>query len=535
MNVCMIAHNSGTRDGRVMREAHVLQSAGHSVTVIGIPESGASDPLEILNDGVTVVRVDWYPNARRRLMKSAIIRAPLFLLTFVAFSYGLYRLVRLGIWPLSTRAGLPHLRAEVAQTGVSTAVALALIGIAISAGMYAVWRYLSEHIKVRARERELVRRRVISSPGEPAERFRAIRSRIPKWVPDWLLEFAVEPLSWLGAKTGKFSQYRYRSEELAAAAIRLKPELVHCHDCIALPTGWLVKKALGIPLVYDAHEIYEAVAARRFGATDYFARVHRKYLSRIDGFIAVNDSAASYYRHAYPTAPPAVVIRNATDTAQKANSVYDGRLHRAAQLPLAEKILLYQGGYTKHRGLPILVRSGPLLPDGWSLVMMGWGPLFDELKRIASLAEAAERSAKVRFIPAAPAAELLSWTQGATVGIIPYEDKMLNHWIATPNKLWEYPAAGVPLIVQPFPEMRRIVESYRCGWELPGELTPAAIAGLVASLTDDMIAAARDGCRRFVQEDSWSAIYRKRLLDLYRHIEDGIAVRIEHAGSPVPN
>lgn len=124
-------------------------------------------------------------------------------------------------------------------------------------------------------------------------------------------------------------------------------------------------------------------------------------------------------------------------------------------------------------------------------------------------------SDKVRFVPGVPASELLLWTQGATVGIIPYENKMLNHWISTPNKLWEYPNAGVPLIVQPFPEMRRVVETYRCGWILPEELSPGAIADLIASLTDDMIAAARAGCRHFVEEDSWSSTYQGRLLDLY--------------------
>ena len=210
---------------------------------------------------------------------------------------------------------------------------------------------------------------MISGEGHPGVPFPAIRSRIPDWIPDWLLENGVEPLGWFGGPAAKFSMYRYRSEELAAAAIRLKPEVVHCHDCTALPTGYLVKRALGIPLVYDAHEIYEAVAARRFGATDYFARVHRKYLSRVDGFIAVNDSAAAYYRLACPAAPPAVVIRNATDSAPP--GPYDGRLHRAAGLPEGEKVLLYQGGFTAHRGLETLVRAGALLPEGWSLVMMG--------------------------------------------------------------------------------------------------------------------------------------------------------------------
>src|SRR5256885_1751547 len=95
MNVCMIVHNNGTRDGRVMREAHVLQAAGHMVTVIGIPESGASEPLEILADGVRVIRVSWYPKAHRRLVRSATIRAPLLLAVLGAVAYGMYRLVEL--------------------------------------------------------------------------------------------------------------------------------------------------------------------------------------------------------------------------------------------------------------------------------------------------------------------------------------------------------------------------------------------------------------------------------------------------------
>ena len=502
MNICMIVHNNGTRDGRVMREAHVLQAAGHSVTVIGIPESGASQPLEALSDGVTVVRVDWYPKARQRLVRSSVIRGPVFLVVFGAIAYGLYRLI----------ASIFVVVAGVVSAQRVTIVAGTTIGVTMVVVLYALWGFLKRAMSTRARERERIRRRVISGANE-AGHFPAIRSRVPYWLPDWLLEYAVEPLDWVGAKTGKFSQYRYRSEELAAAAIGLTPDVVHCHDCVALPTGWLVKKALNIPLVYDAHEIYEAVAARRFGVTDYFARVHRKYLSRIDGFIVVNDSAGAYYRHAYPAAPRAVVIRNAI--APTLVTAYDGRLHRATGLPLSEKILLYQGGYTKDRGLPTLVHSGPLLPDGWSLVMMGWGPLLGELRGIA----VSGNSTKVYFLPAVPPSELLSWTQGATAGIIPYEDKMLNHWIATPNKLWEYPGAGVPLIVQPFPEMCRVVETYRCGWVLPGEFRPVAIAGLVASLTDQMIAAARAGCRRFVEEDSWPAIYQKRLLDLYDDIE----------------
>ncbi|HSC17967.1 MAG TPA: glycosyltransferase [Rhizomicrobium sp.] len=481
-----------------MREAHSLRASGHDVTVIGIPEGNATDPLEKLADGVTVERVDWYPPARRRLVKSAIPRAVLFVAVVAALAFGAFRLTVL-LLDSGRPAPLPAL--------------LATAGVIAMGGL--IWLGISAALARRSRANDMLRRRMISGDAV-AGRFPPIRSRIPNWVPDWLLEVAVEPLGWFGGPAAKFSMYRYRSQELAAAAISKNPDIVHCHDCIALPTGWLVKQALGIPLVYDAHEIYEAVAARRFGATDYFARVHSRYLPRVDAFIAVNDSAAAYYRLAYPTAVPAAVIRNATDSPMP--SAYDGCLHRAAGLPETERILLYQGGFTAHRGLETLVGAGALLPDGWSLVMMGWGPLQAELERKAAAEAHGGAPSKVRFVPAVPAAELLAWTQGATAGIVPYEDKMLNHWIATPNKLWEYPGASVPLIVQPFPEMCRIVETYGCGWVLPPEFSPAAIASLVDSLTDEMIAQAREGCRRFVAADNW-AVYEQRLLALYASLE----------------
>jgi glycosyltransferase involved in cell wall biosynthesis len=496
MNICIIVHNNGTRDGRVMREAHTLRGAGHAVTVVGIPESGATKAEEVLIDGIKVIRVAW--DSKRRVLVSSVPNLLAFVVICCFAAYGFYRLGRV-----------------LVQSSPTDVFYLFLVLIVLGCAGHLAIRFALHRAARRANEEETLRRRIICEGNSAASvaHFPAIRSRIPGWIPDWMLGVAAEPFGWIGAKLPRFSVYRYRSRQLASAAAETRPDVVHCHDCSALPTGWVVKKRLKVPLVYDAHEIYEAVAARRFGATDYFARVHEKYLPRIDGFVAVNDSAAAYYRHAFPDAPRAVVIRNATERVVLGS--YDGRLHRVAELPSTEKILLYQGGFTNHRGLQTLVRSAGLLPNGWSLVMMGWGPLTDELKRIA---QQDNDGRKARFIPPAASAELPSWTQGATVGIVPYEDTVLNHWIATPNKLWEYPNAGVPMIVQPYPEMRRIVEGYRCGWVLPQPFSAAAIAGLVSSLSEAMLDEARAGCRRFIEQDNWSALYRPRLLALYERL-----------------
>jgi glycosyltransferase involved in cell wall biosynthesis len=488
MNICMLVYNSVTRDSRVMREAATLQAAGHRVTVVGVPDGEADAPVETAELGVIIHRVHWQEDARHKLRVSAPLRI-------------LPTLIVVGI----VLCGLAFL--IVSRGPIAAAISLALLFV----WLLGVRPFVLE--RERHDDRDTLKRQAESlfsgnlKPGE----FPKPHSLFPTWIPETLLEIALEPIDWFRSPESRFILYRYRADAIAKHAIGLKPDVIHAHDCTTLPAAVQVKQALGIPLVYDAHEIYEASAGRRLGAVDYYIRIHRKFLRYVDRFITINRSAANFYRNVYPFLPPAVIIRNAAQRVEEFH--YDGRLHDAAHLPRTEKILLYQGSYTGERGLQTLVRAGELLADGWSLVMMGWGPLESELRSIAG------QSRKVHFVPAAPRRELHLWTAGATAGIIPYENTVLNHWICTPNKLWEYPSVGVPLVVQPFPELSDVVKTYGCGWFLPDELTPDGIATTVNGLTDEMIALAREGCRRFFEADCWEAAYRQPLLDLYESMK----------------
>ena len=537
MKVCMLVYNNGTRDGRVMKEAHSLRAAGHEVTVIGIPDNEAKAPVEYLPDGVRVYRVLWQANAYFKLLRSALFRiVPVLAL----FGLAIWGVILAAAWALAPEGPLSGLGASLVAIwnrimaatwgDVGYAIGFAILGVLVG---YVGWRLVRGYaeavgisLSLRSDEKDTMLRYAEAmfkeQPYQDLE-FPRPKSRIPAWVPDSILAMILEPLDWFGQKSGRFTLYKYRSQEMAALAIKLRPDVIHCHDCMALPTGFLVKNKLSISLIYDAHEIYEAAAARSFGINDYYARLHRRYLPHVDHFITINDSIALYYRYAYPDAPSALVIRNATNKAPLFQ--YDGRLHEAASLPRDQKILLYQGGYTQQRGLSNLVRTAPLLPDGWTLVMLGWGPLSGYLKQVAAFASqtgrrrgAGNADLKVRFLTAVPRRELHLWSAGAAAGIIPYENRLLNHWFCSPNKLWEYPNAGVPLIVQPFPELRKVVETYGCGWVLPENATPGQIADLIAGLSDEMIDKAREGCRRFIEADCWEAMYEPRLVELYASI-----------------
>jgi glycosyltransferase involved in cell wall biosynthesis len=519
MKVCMLVFNSALRDGRVMREARTLRAQGHEVHVVGIPEKEAAQPMLTTPDGIVVHRVPWVTASRARMNRTSALR----LLPHLTILVLIFLLMPPGWVPL-----FDVYKRTSTQNGISGVIIglLALLGIAVLVrllrGFVARAKLVDKVIgwfKRKPQTKTKIWKRPGTNPGVDGEPFPLIRSRIPRWIPEYVLESALETFNWVGGRFGRFVLYRFRGEFVADYAIALKPDVIHCHDCIALPAGVRVKQALGIPLVYDAHEIYEAAASTRFGITDYYGRIHQCYLPQVDAFVTINKSAAAYYKQAYPYLPTPVIVRNATNRVPAFS--YDGRLHETLGLPAETKILLYQGGFTAHRGLPTLIRSAPLLPEGWVLVMMGWGSLEEELKTIA---RDEKLGARLFFHPGVPQSELHLWSAGASAGIIPYENVVMNHWICSPNKLWEFPIAGVPIIVQPYPELREVVREYACGWLLPEEFSAKAIADAVARLTPDDIALAREGCRRFIEADSWETAYETRLISLYQTIEQGRAV-----------
>jgi glycosyltransferase involved in cell wall biosynthesis len=251
-------------------------------------------------------------------------------------------------------------------------------------------------------------------------------------------------------------------------------------------------------------------------------KILRREAPKVDGFITVNDSIAEEHARRYPSLPPAVVVKNAT--------IFDGEplvpsglLRAAADVEDDRRVLLYQGGFARHRGLEGLLRAAAQMPEPWVLVMMGWGNIEDDLKAIAHQVDPGGR--RIRFIPPAPHAELKSWTSGGDLGVIPYENTCLNHWYCSPNKLWEYPVAGLPMLVSPFPELKAVVEGHGIGVCLPEESDGAALAQVLSAIDEQRLETMREACRTYIEHDNW-AVYARRLTDLYTslfnaHRQDG--------------
>ena len=287
-------------------------------------------------------------------------------------------------------------------------------------------------------------------------------------------------------------------------------DYVHCHDISTLLVGVYLKKKYGIKLIYDAHEIYEEAVGVGKGVSIFYKLTHWFSQRYIDGFITINKSFCDVYKSKYPMLPKATLVMNATVVFE--NIVYDGRLHEASKLPIDNKIILFQGGFSRRRGIERLLEASKYIEDGWSLVFMGWGPLEPMISKFQT-----SYPGKVCMIGPAPQAELPLWTSGAYIGVIPYEDYGMNHLYCTPNKLWEYPNAGVPIVASPRIELERIITENNTGWIYDEGLNAAEFAKFLTSL-DSERGEKVEGCSRFIKNNNWS-IYEKNIIEMYAALE----------------
>jgi glycosyltransferase involved in cell wall biosynthesis len=263
------------------------------------------------------------------------------------------------------------------------------------------------------------------------------------------------------------------------AAVRGRFDVFHAHDLITLPVAWAARRIRGGRLVYDAHELFTEIGRLGPFARRAFQALERALIGRVDRVITVNDSIAAELVRRYGIDPP-LVLRNCPRTGGRRPERSRSELRTRAGLPADVAIVLYQGLYMPNRGLENLIRAARSFLRA-HLVLLGWGPLQRELEELVAREGLGDR---VSFVAPVPISELLAMTAGADLGVIPYRNVGLNNFYTSPNKLFDYCAAGVPVVASSFPELEKIVIGLGYGRTFDPD-DPASIADAVNGLLGD--------------------------------------------------
>jgi glycosyltransferase involved in cell wall biosynthesis len=90
----------------------------------------------------------------------------------------------------------------------------------------------------------------------------------------------------------------------------------------------------------------------------------------------------------------------------------------------------------------------------------------------------------------------------------------LKNYYSLPNKFFEYCMAGLPVIVNSFPEIKKLVESYNCGVICPINSKEALEHSINQILGSDLQLLANNS-RKIAKDFNWE-LQEEKLLKIYR-------------------
>ncbi|MFN8251257.1 MAG: glycosyltransferase [Ferruginibacter sp.] len=250
-------------------------------------------------------------------------------------------------------------------------------------------------------------------------------------------------------------------------------DILLANDLDTLPANFLVSKIRSRIQVYDTHEFFTGTAElyNRSFVKKTWQRIENFFFPRVKYIYTVNKSIAALYKDKYGIEP--VVIRNLPykKAAMQQTAGFD--------LPAGKKILLVQGtGLNENRGLEELVSAVALLPETFMLVIAGGGLIIPALKNSVAKQQLQER---ILFTGVLDPVALRQLTPLAWCGFSLDKPININQQASLPNKLFDYIAAGIPVIASDIMEVAAIVRQYGIGTILP-QVSPEAIATAVLEL-----------------------------------------------------
>jgi len=246
-------------------------------------------------------------------------------------------------------------------------------------------------------------------------------------------------------------------------------DLVHANDVDTLVAGSMLRAsgAAGA-LLYDAHEYWAGMGAESRRSNRVLREIEGESIRSADYVVTVNPLIADLLEEQYSLKQKPSVVMNCpyryggpTDT---------DTVHKPVRV-------IFQGKMQAYRGLENLVRAVGLWPH-FELTISGYGPLERSLRLIARKTGA---DRLITFSGRYAGIQAIHILLEHDIGIIPYEDVVLNNRYASPNKLFEYAMAGLAVVASDLLFMAGVVRDHGMGEVLLGT-DPQSIASTLEKL-----------------------------------------------------
>lgn len=340
-------------------------------------------------------------------------------------------------------------------------------------------------------------------------------------------------------------------------------DVYHFHDVELLPVGVLLGVLTDGDVIYDVHEDVEAV----LGHKPIFPRPVRPFLVKIvsaieltlvrfvDGIVVASPDIAERFAdneevatvtnyprrrwaeetdldHGEPSAAhrqPSVARQQ--PSADRGQPFVDhgetftdrGQPSADRRQPIAHESavrLVYRGLLSEDRGIFTLVDAVERIPEEYDVTLVVGGKYASEAVR-SRLQDRADESDRVEIVGWLPTLEdVIDHYRAADVGLMCFHpDPNATNAVHRSNKLFQYMATGLPIVVSDIGNWPDLVADVDCGVAVDPE-DPDAIAEAMLRLVDDpelRDRLGRNGHRAALDRFNWET-QRDRLLELYERL-----------------
>ncbi len=307
---------------------------------------------------------------------------------------------------------------------------------------------------------------------------------------DWGSGISFEILPWTAASFVN-EQPGFMAHELYERAVRRRPFAFHAHDLNTAFAGLAAARRTGAHFIADFHEWTSenvhwdrdrnAYAPFEGAWKSQLQALEARCLAEASAVVTVCDSIAEALAVELGQGRRPAVVRNIPNVAAGGTRDYPA-LKTQLGIPEEQFVLLWQGGTGPTRLIEPLIEALAFAPRctlvirGTSLDQFGEG-----YRTLAARIGASER---LVLAPPVPSRDVVAAARGADAGVWTLPSLCRNFTFALPNKIFEYMASGLPVLVAAHPEARRLVESHGFGLGFD-PYDPRSIAAAINRLIDE--------------------------------------------------
>lgn len=295
-------------------------------------------------------------------------------------------------------------------------------------------------------------------------------------------------------------------------ALATRAAAYHFHSPEFIPWALLLR-ALGKPVIYDAHEAYRDKVATRTHVPKLFrAPIGRviNLMERLASHLLSHVFAADSHVAAQFRSDLVTVLANYPVLSQVRAAVA-GAPGRATD---GRTVVAYVGDLTRERGITQMLDAMDLLHrEAIQLRLLGRWERQDDADRAAGMAN-------VHYGGFVPMVEVFRELAAAHVGLVVLQPVPAYRYAGeNTNKLFEYLALGLAVVASDFPNLRRFVADAGTGYCVD----PASAADLAAAVRhlhehpEERAAMGERGRRAVEERWNWEAEQQK-LLDVYARL-----------------